>query len=159
MCRLSSSAPPIWSNGWDGDRLYQQAPGGKKAQMCERNEERKAADRQNRDRKTTWGLFDGILPSVFATWSQNAALGLESNCLAGWVGGWKALCHSKLMTEILIRSNNVSPWRRGKMLSLSKLHSTAALGECKTSFNSTAEAANEWKHMKGFKSLFQVNGL
>lgn len=32
--------------------------------------------------------------------------------LVGWVGGWgEALCHSKLMTEILIRSNNVSPRR------------------------------------------------
>lgn len=67
--------------------------------------EKKAADRQNRDSKTTRGLLDCILPPAFATWRLNRTV-----WLVGRVGGWgEALCHSKLMTEILIRSNNLSP--------------------------------------------------
>lgn len=57
----------------------------KKKSSNVRTKEKKAA--QNRDSKTTRGLLDCMLLPVFATWRLNAALGLESNCLAGRVGG------------------------------------------------------------------------
>lgn len=68
--------------------LIIKTPRGKKKTSNVPIKEKKAADRQNRDSKTTRGWLDCILLPVFATWRPNAALGLESNCLAGRVGGW-----------------------------------------------------------------------
>lgn len=110
MGRLSSSAPPIRSNGWDGDRLYQQAPGEQKLKCVK---EMKKGSQQT-DKTETEKPHEGCLMAScrlclrlgagMVLWGLNRTV-----WLVGRVGGWKASCHSKLMTEILIRSNNVSP--------------------------------------------------
>lgn len=84
MRRLSSSAPPIRSNGWDGDRLYQQAPGEKKAQMCERKEgSRQTKQRQKNHMRVVWWhpavcVRDLEPECCFGAWIE----------LSGWLGGW-----------------------------------------------------------------------
>lgn len=92
-----------------------QRAGGKKERKKQEGEMRKQT---NRDSKTTWGSSDcmllsaALLPAVHCLETERhfgARIEL-SGWLAGRVSGRReAMCHSKLMKEILIRHNITSP--------------------------------------------------